>query len=163
MLCKASALGRRVRWTLSCLAILALLATSLGSIVTPTFAAWNPAHGHLSGSDVASDHSHPWDEVAASNLATPAIDPDDYCSLHGIPHPIAPTAAPDESPPAEDEPSIVFTMGADGTVASVGTPALPAIDSVQMPAPALVALANADRVREPASVAQQTPVPPPRI
>jgi hypothetical protein len=48
-----------MRWALSGLAIFALLATSLGSIVTPTFAAWNPSHGHVSSSDVSSDHAHP--------------------------------------------------------------------------------------------------------
>lgn len=159
MLC--TALGRRLRWALSSLAILALLATSLGSIVTPTFAAWNPAHGHLSDSEVASDHTHPWDDVETAR--PDAFDPDDYCSLHGALHPIAPIATSEEPAPTDDEPSIVFTMGADGTVASIGSPALPAVDSTATQAPALIASVHNAQTTEPASAALRIPVPPPRI
>ena len=138
-----------------------MLATSLGSIATPAFAAWNPNHGHLSSAGVVGDHTHPWDEPAAAD--SPAFDPDDYCSLHGVPHPIEPPTASEEPAPADDEPSIVFTMDADGTVAGVSAPALPADMLAELPQPLILSSTNANQASAPGSVSAQVPVPPPRI
>ena len=143
--------------------MLALLATTLGSIVTPTFAGWDPAHGHVSASGVVGPHTHPWDEPARSVSNASSINPDEYCSLHGAPHRIALPVAENDTTSTDGESSLVFTMGTGGTVTGVSAPALPAGSQAMPPRPVVVAATDLNQVMAPGSFASQVPVPPPRV
>lgn len=139
------------------------MATSLGAVLSPTYAAWNPTHGHIGSAAAIAHHTHPWDTGTSSTLAAPSLNLDDYCYLHGAPHPISPAGDAATNPPsAEGKSLLVFTMSADGTVAGVSASALPAtVPSAQLRPMLSSPIDGANRL-PPRSAAQAVPVPPPR-